>query len=346
MEHGCYKLNWVEQMKNGLNDFPRDDLERVLRELKKQLGISLHLRGNKIAVTINEHTVSLDIIPISSLSANNVGSSIKYCAGLGPGHIIFTPSVSKEILRKMRDAGISIIDLTGKIFIKSKNVYIFDDKRLFPARKTRKSYSLAFNEAGIKIIFACLCLPELIEQDYRTIANLSGTSLGSVSRVLDNLKRTGYLLKKNDQTRILVKKIELLDRWCIAYAEVLRPKLLVGRYMCEDPYWWRDVNIGEYNAVWGGEIAGAILTKNLKPQIVTIYTNASLAKLQIAKTLRTDRRGEIEVLKQFWGFQNPDGFDNIAPYILIYADLISTGDERNDEIAGEIKNQFIAEKLK
>lgn len=324
--------------------FEKENLEQVLQVLGAQLGIKLQLRTSKISVTAGRQKFALNIVPIHT-SNLKVAHSARHLSNLGSDQIILMPKISKEGLRKMRAAGINIFDLTGKIFIKKDGVYIFSEEEIFQKKSARKSTSLAFNTSGIKIIFSCLCMPGLIEQEYRKIAEYSITSLGSVNRVLGELSRSGYLIKKDAQIRALTKKNDLLDRWCIAYAEVLRPKITLNYYTCDDPAWWRDLDIARYGAIWGGEVAAALLTKNLKPERVTLYAEKALAKLQIEKKLKNDPKGEIEILKKFWEFPSTNKSDKIAPYLLIYADLISTGDERNDEIAEEIKNRFLLEIL-
>lgn len=314
----------------------------LLEKLRQRLGLNLRLRGNKILVGTGGHKTSLNIVQVDLITSQNLKACIKHITDLGTDHIMLTPRISKELLRKLRVAGINVIDYSGKLFIKHEGIYIFSDEVCSASRQVKKSLGISFNQSGVKIIFACLCLPNLINENFRTIAELTHTSLGSVSRVLDDLKKLGYLVKKNNRERSLAKNDELLNRWCIAYVEILRPKLTVHRYHCDDPYWWQQIDISHFKGVWGGEVAAALITKNLKPETVTIYTKASLAKLQLMKKLRRDPNGEIEILDQFWDFKFSEQDEAIAPYILVYADLISTGDDRNDEIATEIKNHYIS----
>lgn len=97
--------------------------------------------------------------------------------------------------------------------------------------------------------------------------------------------------------------------------------------------------------LWGGEQAGAKLTKFLKPEKFTLYT--SLEKLQLMKMLKLipDTNGNIELLNIFWKSEIIDNDKNVAemqiiPPLIVYADLLGSYDSRNYETAERIKNKY------
>jgi hypothetical protein len=86
----------------------------------------------------------------------------------------------------------------------------------------------------------------------------------------------------------------------------------------------------------------AKLTQYLEPQIVTIYTTAQqLDQLLIENRLRQTGKGNIEILKRFWPPVEPWQYEDIVYPILVYADLLATGDERNIETARMIYERHI-----
>ena len=121
------------------------------------------------------------------------------------------------------------------------------------------------------------------------------------------------------------------------YPEQLKPKLLINRYQSAEPDWWHTKI--EPNVYWGGEIAAAILTHYLKPQIATIYIKQSPAELVLKNRLKKAPQGDIEILTLFWGFE--DNRHPIVPPLLIYADLIASGQMRNIETAKQLYEQEI-----
>jgi len=93
-----------------------------------------------------------------------------------------------------------------------------------------------------------------------------------------------------------------------------------------------------FGAHWGGEVAAAKLTEYLKPQLVTIYAKKTPGKLLLMHRLRKEPDGNVEVLNTFWNFDHrwtnlDEKHRDLVHPILIYADLLATGDARNIETA-------------
>ncbi|HAU2093797.1 TPA: hypothetical protein JBK27_17610, partial [Legionella pneumophila] len=93
------------------------------------------------------------------------------------------------------------------------------------------------------------------------------------------------------------------------------------------------------------EIAAAKLTQYLKPKIITLYAENELPLLQYKYRLKKNINGNIELIKKFWNFDTKLYNHNVVPFILIYADLLSSSDERNQEIAEIIYDKFIKEQM-
>ena len=92
----------------------------------------------------------------------------------------------------------------------------------------------------------------------------------------------------------------------------------------------------------GGDVAAAKLTNYLKPQLVTIYVERDRAGLiLLPNRLKKDPEGEVELLARFWqpGTIPPRG-DMVHP-LLVYADLMVTGNQRNIETARMIYDQHL-----
>jgi hypothetical protein len=92
----------------------------------------------------------------------------------------------------------------------------------------------------------------------------------------------------------------------------------------------------EWSSYWGGEPGAAIITNQIKPGFFTIYTNGNWQNIAKELKLIPDEQGEIEILGTFWDTSVCDTQNKTVPALLIYADLISSGYERNIQIANEI----------
>ena len=70
--------------------------------------------------------------------------------------------------------------------------------------------------------------------------------------------------------------------------------------------------------------------------------NGPFGKLVLKNKLRKANHGDIEILTLFWNFDYEFANQGIAPPILVYADLMATGNNRNIEAAGMIYEKYLA----
>lgn len=241
--------------------------------------------------------------------------------------------VNPNMAERLREMKVAFIDAAGNAYINEPPLMIHikgnrpkEEFKLPPTRRT-------FQPTGLKVLYALLCEPDFLNAPYRDIAKAANVGLGTVGWILTDLREFGYLLEMGKLGRRLVNKEELLERWVAAYPERLRPKLAIGRYKAPDRDWWKDAALGDYGAYWGAEVAAARMTRYLMPEFVTIYTKELPGKLQLFHKLKKDPQGDIEILKTFWTIECNRFDRDIVPPLLVYADLLATGDDRNIETA-------------
>ena len=243
---------------------------------------------------------------------------------------------------RLRQLGIEFFDTAGNASFQQKGLHVFVSGRKPSVSKSVGRPVRAFNPTGSRLVFALLCQHGLENKSYREMAKEAGISLGAVNWIMNDLKSLGHLSDLGARGRRVVDRKELLKRWVSAYPEQLRPNLVAGRFRTEHMHdWWQDARLPS-NAFWGGEVAAKLLTKYLRPQIVTIYSESNLPKLQVQYGLRRDTNGDIEFLKRFWNFDQWEKKNlQTAPPLLVYADLLSTGIDRNLETAEMIYEQYV-----
>jgi len=244
---------------------------------------------------------------------------------------------------KLRTFNIPFFDAAGNAFFNEPGLFVFvSGKR--PANDLAVRPLRAFRSTGLKVIFALLAVPQLEARTHREIATDSGVSLGAVNWLMQDLTRLGYLREMKTGERKLVNKEDLLRRFVAAYPEQLRPKLLVGRFSAtrQDVDWWKRADLTPFGACWGGEVGAALLTKYLKPQAATIYAEGNTTRLQARFGLRRDPTGEVEILRKFWKLPDIVPMEQVAPALLIYADLVASMDDRNIETAELVYERYIA----
>ena len=64
--------------------------------------------------------------------------------------------------------------------------------------------------------------------------------------------------------------------------------------------------------------------------------------MQARLGFRRDPVGTVEILCKFWKLPDVAPMEQVAPALLIYADLVSSMDDRNIETAGLVYERYIA----
>jgi hypothetical protein len=255
--------------------------------------------------------------------------------------VLATRYIPPETAERLRVAGIQFIDTVGNAFIREFPVLIWVKGNKPDKAELTPQTGRLFKGVGLRIFYALLCRPELLERPYRDLAEITGVALGTVKNTLTELAEKNFVLNMGKQGKRLLNRKELFERWTAAYPEALKPKLLLERFQGER-YWWKEVQLDAAVAQWGSEIAAEKLTGYLKPGTVTIYTDKKqLAELVINNRLKKDPKGNVEILERFWqpGW-GLDAGDTVHPF-LIYADLVALGDQRTMETARMIYEQHI-----
>ena len=343
----------VEMLINEENDLVRKVLDNFIE--KTNLAVKIIHNFNKvnrykdfeIEIIHEEYKWSFDVVVKKWINAAMLGLLIETQNKKNQKVIVITNYVMPKVATKMRQAGIQYIDAAGNIFIREFPLHIEITGKKLEDRVENRVGRRLFYPAGLQVIFGLLCLPRLENETYREIAGLTGVALGTVVWTFKDLKETGFIIETKDIRRRLVRKEELLRKWIEAYHERLRPKQMRGKYLARNNDWWKNTKIIDYDAEWGGEVGAATITNYLIPGVKTIYAKGNgVNKLILREGMLKDKKGDIEIINKFWNFQTPDNNNFIVPPILIYADLIGTGENRNIETARLIYAGEIEQHLK
>ena len=251
--------------------------------------------------------------------------------------LLITKYIPSAIAKSFVEEGVSYIDVAGNCNIQQNSLLlIIEGKKIKRLPKTNQSR--AFQEAGIKLIYCLLVNPDNINKSFRELSELSQIALGSVSAIIQELVDLKFILRTKNK-KVLKNKLELLQRWVIAYNDVLRPKLLLKKMSFANKFEyvnWNHLNLSSISekTVWGGECAAGIITKNLIPANYTIYTDGTWQSVGKALKLVPDDNGKVEILRLFYKSEE----QNTVSPLLIYADLMGSGDSRNIETAEIVLN--------
>lgn len=260
--------------------------------------------------------------------------------------LLVTRYVNAEMAEQLKSDGLQFIDAAGNAFINQPPLYIFIKGNKPQDIGRRAPHKRVFKPTGLRVLYAFLCNPGLEKKPYREIATVADVALGTIGWIMRELKELGYLLDMGKQGVKLIQKENLFQRWVIDYPEKLRPKLMLGRFRGIEG-WWQQKTLNPLNAQWGGEVAAAKLTKYLKPQMITVYTAPpQLNPFLIENRLKKDPQGDVEILERFWQPLEAWPYKDVVHPILIYTDLMATGNHRNMETAKMIYDQYIVQLIR
>jgi hypothetical protein len=327
-------------------------LDRAIEVFKKNTGLTIvirHINAYPDIDAIGELRTELASIPLfielkANLTPAILNLLVHQLKQMPERGLLIADYVNPLMAERLKEMDVWFLDAAGNAYIKALPIVVFIKGNKAVDQQTPRPLIRAFSPAGLKVLYALLCKPELVNATYREIAHKTQVALGTVGLVMNDLIDMEYIVDMGVRGRRLKNKKKLLQRWLIAYPEQLRPKQETGRYRADDPNWWQNAELRNVKAYWGSEVAADRLTHYLKPETITVYAaEKDAVMLRINHKLRKDPSGDIEILKAFWDVENEDNQTGIVNPILIYADLMASGDPRNIETAQLIYDQKLAE---
>lgn len=264
--------------------------------------------------------------------------------------LLVADHVTPGVAAALRERDVQFIDRAGNAWLqRDDNALIWMTGNRPKDERAHRPVGL-FRDRALRVIFPLLCMPDAVNATFRDIAAWAGVALGTVANTLEELEHLGFL-RKVKRHRFLENRAELMRRWVEAYPQQLRPRLKPQRFKVHYPGWTHEFPHYGYERrnLWlGGEGAAAVLTNFLHPGLITVYGEPELPVLAKELRLAKDDNGDLELLPRFWNFEVP-AFDPLCeeqrfcPPLLIYADLLRTGEARQLDAAAIIKEKYLAQ---
>lgn len=263
--------------------------------------------------------------------------------------IVVTNKIYPNVKELFREEGIAYMETVGNIFLNQQGIYVWIENEKAKL-SSNDGGNKAFTKSGLRVVYQFLTYPKILNEPYRTMADKAGVALGNIPGILNSLKDSGFLLKKDKKTFVISRKKELLTKWVDAYAMKLRPSLKVGEFGMKDGKDWQSINLDAVDSVWGAEPAGEFFTNYLRPEHATIYSRLGKAQLIQKYGLIPQKNGPIEVFEMFWEDLPSEAshLNEKLPFvtpILTYADLVQIGDKRCLDTAQMIYDEHIQSEL-
>jgi hypothetical protein len=257
--------------------------------------------------------------------------------------LLVTSYLTPALVEACRALELDAIDLSGNAFLREHKSIVFVAGRPRAAEASTSRLSV-WTRRSMQVILALLVRPEILNAGRRDLATVANVSTGTAQTTIQALLQRRDLVERADGNLTLANYDRLLDEWVTLYPSILRPSLSLGRYRATEQNWWEDLTSTSADWLFGGEAGAALVTHYLKPAVVTIYCESEVPKDLIRQgRLRPDPTGNVEFLRAPIELRPAPGLvDNVVSPVLLYADLVASGDSRNVETARLIRDQFIA----
>jgi hypothetical protein len=283
-----------------------------------------------------------------ALQTDTLGAAQQQLERLAPPALLVTDYVTPALADELKARHIQFLDTAGNAYLEQGPLLVWVKGQKRATKPATQTAGRAFQPTGLQVLFTLLCNPQAVNRPYRELAEMAGVAHGTVGYVVPDLQQLGYVrdLKGQRGTRRLFELERLLDEWATTYARVLRPRTLLGRYYVPTLEGWKDWAPAEHDALWGGEPAAALLTDYLRPGVLTIYADKLpgllAARHRFMKEPGPGHVAVVEVRKRFWNFPVDPEHKTLVPTVLVYADLLATGDARCIETAKQIHDDHVA----
>jgi hypothetical protein len=267
--------------------------------------------------------------------------------------LLIASHVNESLGKQLRKEKIAYLDAVGNACLVTDPLVYIWLQGFKPIQKPER-VSRAFQTTGLQLIALLLSRKNAVEQPYRELAEEAGLSLGSTSRILSDLRTLGFVRLISPGRNSLVNCRRLLEHWEFGYSTRLRPRMTPQTYKQADKLPVDELpeqipkDMRE-DVLVGGELAAALITRNLRPEGATFHLRPNRPILPIIKEMKLipDKRGNIVLLEQFgqlcaWRWKNHEQANLVNP-LLVYAELLQGNpDDRLRETAKLILDQHLA----
>jgi hypothetical protein len=277
----------------------------------------------------------------------------RYAQGTKAKPLLISNYLSPHLATRLIDAGINFVDAAGNVYLnwpRKLHIQILGAK---PKQLAESKSERLSQPSGLKVLYILLTQAPECWGAYRDIAKASGTALGSIAWIMRELKSKGYLAQTGHDQWQLTQKRKLLDLWMSGYSARLRPNLLVGRYQPSEADLSQTLRLlgtelenKEISWALTGGFAADIFMHHFRGEQLTFFVQEWSVELTRQLRWLPSEQGRVTVLRKFSPFVvfnlEVSRSQPVAHPLLVYAELISQGGEREVETAKLLYNRHLA----
>ncbi len=288
----------------------------------------------------SEHRYAVEITR-SHLSYATASGVIERARSAKRSWLLFAPYVPPKVGEFLASHQVSYADTIGNCHL------IVERGRLLAHVEGKKLDRVTRSGSGgrvqsYQLVFAILAQPELLKKPVREIAEATGIGKSAAADQLRRLERQGLIDRKR---ALLLRRSELRDRWLSAYADIVRPAWLIGRYRTRttDPEQleqemesaWTD----EIWALGGGAAAWRMTGFHRGIETVVHVRRLPADAIRGLKAI-PDPQGHLTVLGTPGTIAYQGTERHLAHPLLVYTEMVSSSEPRLRESAAELEEHL------
>lgn len=262
------------------------------------------------------------------------------------GVMLLARHISRPVAERLIEAKVNFADDAGNLHLALGAAYqwtVIGMPALEPASKRRST-----SPAELQLLFQFVTHPDSLNWPVRRLEALAGIGKSKAAQARLKMIAEGLLVRTGQRYQLGPTNV-LAERLASGYAQVLRPKLVLGRFRAPEaePEAFlarlrRDAPPGLRYALTGGP-AAALLQHYYRGTEVPVFLTPWASTVPRQLRLLPDRNGPITILNAFGElvFWEQRSHQMLAPPWLIYAELLSSDDPRAHEAARELRQEFL-----
>jgi hypothetical protein len=292
--------------------------------------------------------VELRLSYLDRTSSNAITALAARAKREGHPFILFARYVPRLTGEKFVAADVNFIDLVGNMHLSLGKK--FARTILGRAEPRKHDQEQTVTAAQMQLLFLLAAEPDAVRWPVRKIATQAGVSKSKAAQIRQRLLEKDAASKHEGNDRQWAPR-EIQERLLKGYSEVLRPRLIVGRFRSPEAkieaFQARlptDLNpMGVRFSLTGGPAADLLQHFYRGPEM-PLFVNQWTPEIQKRLRLLPDRQGPVIILRAFGEpvFWRDMGNLTVAHPWLIYAELMNSEDPRAHEAAEELRREFLS----
>lgn len=290
--------------------------------------------------------LSLRLHALGRIMAERAAQVLVQDAGAGIP-VVVAPRIGPEVGQVIRAAGAGYVDARGNLDVSIGPGYIAQIQGRSAEVGATRGRSLGL--AGYRVLFTILALPQQVWPSTRALAAAAGVSRQPARDAVNRLQAEATMVRTSRGYQLLVQHYErVLEAWLGGYLHVVRPKLelaVLRRPEVAPDDLERAVAplLDGVSPGWryGGTAAGFRLSGHYRGGNTVVHLADAPSNLARDLRARPDPSGNLIVMAIPSAAAMASPRDDVVHPLLIYTELMATGDERARDSARDLEPLFV-----